>query len=441
MMTSNRLARPLASLALIAGLAAPILRSGAAESAVGQSLEDAGIALNGGFVGEFAANPSGGLRQGALFTGQIAAGADLNLGTIASIPGATLHVLVTDRFGRDLSKDDIGNSIDVQEVYGGGMTARLSEFSWEQSLFSGRVDILAGRVSVVPGNAASSAIGCSFQTNATCPEPKFFARDSGITNPPVATWGGRVKVWATDTVYLQSGAYDVNPIQGLHSQNGTNWTTSNSTGTFVPYEVGYATSLANDDLPRHYKLGGYYDSSLYSDPARTSDGSFAALSNTAYASRRGRSAVYGWADQMVWRPDSDTDRGLTLFAALLAATSDHVTQDYGVEGGLQWKGPFQGRSDDVAGFVVSDQRLSADATENIRLLRAKAGGFGAPSPDEVMFEVNYQYALSPAWTVMPNIQYVMNPDMLNNPSAVRNIPNAFVIGLKVTVDFPKMLGL
>jgi|SRR5579859_395434 len=440
-MTSNRVAGPLASLALIAILTVRALPAGAADSAIGQSLEDAGIAPIGGFVGEFAANPSGGTRQGALFTGQISAGADLNMGTIANIPGATLHILATDRFGRDLSKDDIGNSIDVQEVYGGGMNARLSDFSWEQSLFSGRLNILAGRVSVVPDNAASSAIGCSFQTNATCPEPKFFARDSGITNPPVATWGGRVKLWATEKVYLQSGAYDVNPTQGLHSQNGTNWTLSNSTGTFIPYEIGYATTLANDDLPRHYKLGGYYDSSRYSDPARAADGGFAATSGSPYASRRGRDALYGWVDQMVWRPDSDSDAGITLFAGVMAATSDHVTQDFGAEGGVQWKGIFQGRRDDIAGFVVSDQRLSADATENIRLLRAKAGGFGAPSPDEVIFELNYQYAVSPAWFVMPNIQYVMNPDLLNTPSAPKNIPNAVVVGLKFVMDFPKMLGL
>lgn len=422
-------------------LTAPASSAFAADSSVGQSLEDAGITLNGGFVEEFAANPSGGLRQGALFTGQVSGGVDLNMDRIAAIPGATIHLLATERFGRDLSKDDIGNSIDVQEVYGGGMTARLSEFSWEQSLFSGRLNILAGRVSVVPDNAASSSIGCSFQTNATCPEPKFFARDSGITNPPVATWGGRVKFWATDTLYLQAGAYDVNPIQGLHTQNGTNWTTSNSTGAFVPFEIGYATDLTNDTLPRHYKLGGYYDSSLYSDPARDAAGAFAAISGNGYAQRSGRSGVYGWIDQMVWRPDAGSDRGVTLFAAVLAATSGRVTQDFGVEGGAQWKGPIEERSDDAIGFVISDQHLSADAIENIRLLRSKAGGFGAPSPDEVILELNYKYTASPAWFVMPNIQYVINPDSLNNPTTPNNIPNAFVVGLKLVVDFPKMLGL
>src|SRR5579859_3597024 len=114
-------------LAALGALAVPAVSALTADSPLGQSLEDAGIAVTGGFVGQFAANPSGGIRQGVDFAGQISGGADLDMDRLAAVPGATLHLLATDRFGRDLSQDAIGNSIDVQEVYGGGMTARLSE--------------------------------------------------------------------------------------------------------------------------------------------------------------------------------------------------------------------------------------------------------------------------------------------------------------------------
>ena len=413
----------------------------AADSAIGLSLENAGITPKASFVGEFAANPSGGIHQGETFVGQISGGLDFDMSRLADIPGGTFHINMADRFGRDLSKDDIGNSIDVQELFGGGMNPRLAEFSWEQDLFAGKVNIKAGRVDATPDFVAFSSIGCSFQTNATCPVPKLIGRDSNAPIWPDATWGGRVRVWASDSVYIQVGAYDVDPLQGSHTQNGTDWQTGGSTGTFVPFELGYATSFKNDSMPRHYKLGGYYDGADYTDPSRDSSGALAAATGKPYATLNGRSGLYGWADQMIWRPDLTSEKGLTIFGSLLAATSGRNSESFGLETGAILKGTFPGRDADTAGFVITDQHLSSGAMDNLRLLRTHAGGTEALAADEVIIEVNYGIAVLPGLSVMPNLQYIINPDALNTPSRTTNIPNTFVVGLKFVSDFPKLFGL
>ena len=41
----------------------------------------------------------------------------------------------------------------------------------------------------------------------------------------------------------------------------------------------------------------------------------------------------------------------------------------------------------------------------------------------------------------PNLQYIVNPDQNNEPFRVRPIPNAFVIGAKLSVDLFTLAGL
>jgi porin len=50
-----------------------------------------------------------------------------------------------------------------------------------------------------------------------------------------------------------------------------------------------------------------------------------------------------------------------------------------------------------------------------------------------MMELAYGYQLSPGIRLSPNLQYILHPDQQAEPFRTRNIPNAFVIGLKFTV--------
>ena len=90
-------------------------------------LEKAGINLRAHFLTESAANPIGGKSQTTRHTQQVDFGADIDLGRLIDISGGRVQITFTDRVGRSLSADAIGNQFAVQQLYGAGQNFRLAE--------------------------------------------------------------------------------------------------------------------------------------------------------------------------------------------------------------------------------------------------------------------------------------------------------------------------
>ena len=128
-------------------------------------LEGAGVGLTGRYVSEAAWNPAGGARHDLTETGQFDLGVHLDMRRIANTD-ATIQATVTWRRGHQLDRRaGLGTLQEVQEIYGRGQTWRLTQFWYEQRLFSGAVDLKAGRTS--PGEDFA-AFSCSFQNLSFC---------------------------------------------------------------------------------------------------------------------------------------------------------------------------------------------------------------------------------------------------------------------------------
>ncbi len=80
------------------------------------------------------------------------------------------------------------------------------------------------------------------------------------------------------------------------------------------------------------------------------------------------------------------------------------------------------------------------ALHNLRDLRMKAGGTGSPKSNEIIGEINYGFAAMPGVRILPNIQYVINPDPIFAPSRKTDIPSAIVLGLRLDVRFAQVFG-
>ncbi|MEH3117288.1 MAG: carbohydrate porin [Methylorubrum populi] len=393
------------------------------------------------YTSQSAINPIGGIRQGSAYTGQILFGIDADLGRLAGIEGGSLHTLVTQRHGRSLSNDFIGNDTSVQEIYGGGQTARLTLLSYQQKLFDDRLDIEFGRLGANI-NFLSSPIYCNFQNNATCGSPVFAFKTTNFTFWPISTWGAHAKAWFTDRVFLHVGAYEVNPHTQRLIDNGIDWSTRGATGVVIPLELGYSTTLANDPLPRNYGLGAIVDRSDYADPVLNAAGRPLVFSGGDPLTRFGRSAIYARFDQMVWRPDPAAPQGLTLFGVAMKATEGRQTHDYYLEGGAILTGTFAGRPYDTAGFVISTQKFSSDGLANVRAARASLGLDPRDvATQQVMLELNYGIQITPAARLTPNLQYIINPDNTRFPFRTKNTPDAFVGGAKFSVDLFTLAGM
>jgi porin len=389
----------------------------------GQSLYDHGVSLTLSYTGEAAGNPSGGIRQGTDYTGQVYLGADFDMNRILGLDGTTVHVAITDRHGRNLAADYIGNNTSVQEVYG-TQNLHLAVFTIEQKLLDGRLDITAGRT-VANIAFLNSPYYCVFQSNSTCGNPTFIFKDSNFTYFPASAWGGDARFLFTPETYIHTGVYEVSPVDKTFLDHGFNWSGKGDTGVITPTELGYTPG---DNL---YAIGGFYDTSAYSDPLDDVDGQPALIAARPYAQHHDRSGLFLRFNQDL------NDHGLAVFGVFMTRLSGRMQENQFYDAGIVQTGTFPGRDQDKLGFVIDDQEFSSLFVQNIETAR----GTGNIPRREIMMELHYLAQVTPAVTFEPNVQYIINPDQSAEPFRKTNIPNAFVIGLKFTVDIGKILGI
>ncbi len=378
------------------------------------------------YTGEAAATLDGGKNSGTAYAGQLMFGADVNLEAAFGWQGATIKAYGINRHGTNLAASSTGNSTSVQEIYGGQGT-RLANLTLEQKLLDDRLVLEAGR-SVANIHFLGSELCQYFQGNSACGNPTYVFRTSNFTWWPVSSWMADATTWLTPDVYLRVGAYQVDPSQAKDGQHGLKWSTHQATGWIVPYTIGWR-SPASARLRARYELGGWQDNSTYRDPLRDINGMPAVLSGQDYANRHGRSGAFARFEQQLTGDGSG--RGLTVFGAVLKGTSGQLIEDHFLQAGLVQKGTFARRPHDSIAFVVTQQKYSGIALENLRLARAAAGGSGTPHGSQVMMELSYGIQLTPQLRIAPNLHYIVHPDQFNEPARQRDLPDALITGLRI----------
>ncbi|HDS1219766.1 TPA: carbohydrate porin [Stenotrophomonas maltophilia] len=378
------------------------------------------------YTGEAAATLDGGKNSGTAYAGQLMFGADVNLEAAFGWQGATIKAYGINRHGTNLAASSTGNSTSVQEIYGGQGT-RLANLTLEQKLFDDRLVLEAGR-SVANIHFLGSELCQYFQGNSACGNPTYVFRTSNFTWWPVSSWMADATTWLTPEVYLRVGAYQVDPSQAEDGQHGLKWSTHQATGWIVPYTIGWR-SPASARLRARYELGGWQDNSTYRDPLCDINGMPAVLSGQDYANRHGRSGAFARFEQQLTGDGSG--RGLTVFGAVLKGTSGQLIEDHFLQAGLVQKGTFARRPQDSIAFVVTQQKYSGIALENLRLARAAAGGSGTPHGSQVMMELSYGIQLTPQLRIAPNLHYIVHPDQFNEPARQRDLPDALIAGLRI----------
>jgi porin len=388
------------------------------------SLQDKGITLRAHWTTESAGNLSGGRRRTARYTQQLDFGADFDLDKLWGIPDAKIQFTVTDRRGRSLSNDALGNLFSVQELYGAGQNFRLAELNWQQDFLDHKIAVELGW-SPMGDDLARLPAFCNFQNGIICGHANAMTTNSGAHNFPTAQWGVRVKWHATPTFYLQGGVYQNDPDAGNHNRG---WDLSfRSDGVIVPVEFGWSTR-ADNPLPGELKLGAYYSSAGTPDVRTDVNGLSAGLTGAPFEQHDGRSGGYFIVDKMVYR-EGDSHRGLTLGA--MGGVGDAATakfRDFWIVGG-HYQGLFRGRPDDVLSFMAASARINPRLTRYQRERdRVDPGALPIQTRESVL-EVDYGARITPWLVLRPNLQYVIRPN------GTGRIPNAFVIGLYTQVTF------
>ena len=155
----------------------------------------------------------------------------------------------------------------------------------------------------------------------------------------------------------------------------------------------------------------------------------------------GRSGVYLQAQQMVYRPDANSDRGLTLFGAANWSTSGETEIANDIVVGIYDKGMLAIRPNDVLGIAATFVGIDHRVTERIDDEIIAQGGTGHVSSQESMLEVNYAIGLAPGISLTPFMQYVSHPDQYTNPAPSASLNYSIMVGAALAINFNQAFGL
>ncbi len=423
--------------AIACAVASPALADDAPLSSVGKQLQASGVTFNADYLGEFASNLTGGARRGSEYADQVSFGADGDLEKLLGLDGGAFHLQFSNRDGRNLAGDTINNSVSVQQIFGGGQTLMLSTLTYEQKLFDGVLDLQGGRAEL--GQVAfQDPIYCEFQSNTICGEPPIMGKDTNSSFYPVPVWGAWATVTPVKNFYALAGVFDNDPGESQPAHQSFDFGFGQSQGALIPVEAGYQTSFDDDDYPRRFDVGAIFDQSPYTHAVFD-----AATATLDPVGANNRNMIYFQAKQMVFRPDMKAQRGLTVFGAAAYGPQDTQPVDYSLTAGAVYQGVIASRARDTLGVMVTETHYRDVFVTQLADFRAAAlGGTQRPASNLIMTEVNYDAFVTPWFDVMPNLQYIVNPDGLGSRAyPASNLSNAFVVGVQVHLDLAALAGL
>lgn len=100
---------------------------------------------------------------------------------------------------------------------------------------------------------------------------------------------------------------------------------------------------------------------------------------------------------------------------------------------------MSGRPNDQFGFLGSFSRVSRQARLADLEANAFNGSFASLRNYEAILQETYAYSVTDGFVLQPHIQYVLHPGAgvvdPTDPFGIRAIRNAFVAGLRMTVNY------
>lgn len=404
---------------------------------------DHGVYFTSYIDAEFAANPAGGIRQGAAASQYGTIGTNIDLEKLVGWKGALFHATIIAESSTGLSAKYIGGGIDAQENYAPFSLVRFLNLSLEQNLsllHHNDLNLIAGRMGAFPAFARSD-YACQFMNHVFCGALYGFSQDTGTALAPLATWGGRARYNFTPKIYAQAGGFAIDGKTLLQSTHLFDLGTNGVTGTDWLAEAGYESNFSNSVLPGNYRVGASFLDAPRNDVLLNTAGLPYYSDGGKKLTHRGETSFYLMGDQVVYRPDLGSTRNLAVFGTVFYNANNTEAVQYAVKAGLVQTGTFPGRIHDTVGFAVSQTGFTSHEMQYLDGMQIAGGGPGNVPSKEYIFELTYGYQLAPGVTLRPDLQYIMNPDPRDTPEYPKKIPNAFVVGLAINISLDRLLGL
>ena len=418
-------------------------------------LKDKGVDFEFVYFGALPSNVGGGIKQGSVYEGAFLMTLDLYSDKLAGYDGGQLHAGgLSIHSGREFSKNFVGdlNKVSLLDFPD---TLNLWEFWYEQKFLQNTVSLKVGQLAIdrdfIVPEYYNSLAGIGFLNQTffyptlafdVFDQPFFPVGNHALASTPYGTPGARLRVDPCPHAYFQVGAYDGNPDR---SRGDVRVNLNDNEGALIYGEIGLKLNQTKDAQgpPGNLKIGGYYHTDDFFDMY---EGSFVAVDNFAVASglspgpifgtpartRSGNYGVYFLADQVLWREvgkDDPAQQGLTGFFRVASAPKNRNLANFGIDGGLVYKGLVPSRDYDTLGLAasyleISDEVRRAQRDINTALAPVLGGPLFTKIADyEGVIELSYKAQLTAWWTLQPSVQRVFHP----GGRVLADIPDAWAV--------------
>lgn len=411
-----------------------------------------GITIGLTDIEEWLGNVSGGLQRGATYDALTTLTVQLDTAKAFGWEGGTFNASALQIRGRNLSQFYLGN---LQTVSGieAAPTTRLWELWYQQTLPDDRFDIRLGQQSVDQEFMVST--GSALYLNTMMGWPMVPSADLYAGGPayPLSSLGVRLRA-RTSGFTLLAGVFQDNPPGGPFADDSqlrgsTRWGGNFNlrTGALFIAELQYALNQPvegeMDDgkkpagLPGIYKFGAWFDTASFPDQRYDSAGLPIAVTAGDPRLLRRNFSLYAVADQVIWQPDPQEARALSVFARVMGAPGDRNLISFSVNAGVNLKAPLPGRDNDTFGIGFGVAKVSGGAAGFDRDAALLQGGFYPIRSTETFVELTYQAQLAPWLLVQPDFQFIHRPGggIADPNTPTQHLRDEAVLGLRSTITF------
>ena len=378
------------------------------------------------YIASLPRNVSGGIEVGTAYQGAMLMLLDLDSEKLVGYEGGHLHVGGVSIHGEDhFSDKHIGdlnkvNLIDFPHAW------RLWELWYEQKFLNDSFSLKLGQMAVDQDFLVAEFYNSlasinllnqtffyptlAFNVYNVPPTPGPL---HALASSPYGAPGLRLKYNVTDRLYAQFGAFDGFPDQ----DDGTHIKLNGDQGALLYFETGYRMNQKKDDegLPGNVKIGGFYhtgdfpdNKSLFSNPTVFFDPT--APRPSFHPNTYGG---YLLVDQTLFfekGKDDPAQQGLVGFFRLTGAPPDRSLTQFGVDGGLVYKGLIPTRDWDTLALAGSYLQMSDDIRSAQRAVNSVAPGTYPVLADyEGAIELSYKAQLTAWLTLHASVERVIHP--------------------------------
>ena len=381
-----------------------------------KKLEDSGVKIEGVWIGQGFRNFLGGITTGNTAASTFDLSILLDGEKLVGWKGAKFFMDFQDHAGPDPSLNLVG---DVEKFTKLNWTpfTQMAEFWYEQMLFDDKLRVKIGKVDAntefsvidfgLPFLSSSTQVTGTFLVFPTFPDPL----------PSVNLF-----FTPNDSFYASFGAYYANRNDRFLDFSGTPYSAQPTAGgTLFIGETGMKwKQVAGLEGEGNLRLGFWGHNGVF---PKVDEGE-----------KRGTHGFYAIVDQTLWKPEptgakgpsgakdgkdskeskeKEDPRGIRMFLEYAQTPGDVSIIDRHIGGGVSWTGPLPGREWDILGVSYQYIHLSNAAD--------------LPKSYESTLESFYRVQVTPAISVMPDLQFIANPG--------GQYPNALVGILQFEVHF------